>query len=405
MGGIARWKVVLSVVLILILGTGAFYHKNLTRLYISVTLYDEDKIVDNFLSMHESFNASTLPASNTPFYFPEESGQLPETFSVDGQAYGVNEFLAQSGSTGILVIKDGVIRVEEYFQGNDKDRQHISWSMGKSVVSAMFGKAMEEGYIDSIEQTVTDYVPELKGTGYDSVRIKDVLQMSSGVRFNEDYGDFHSDINRFGRTIAFGASLDEFTASLEREREPGTYNHYVSIDTQVLGMILDRALPVSLTEYLNEKFWQPMGMEYPAYWLMDDFGMELALGGLNVTMRDYAKFGWLFLNQGNWQGQQLVPKQWVIDSITPDAPHVMPGQNNPHSSSSAGYGYQWWIPLGADDEFAAQGIYHQFIYVDPDQQLVIVKLSANHRYNDRSYNWKTKHYAMFREISRFYQDK
>ena len=278
MGGIAKWKIVVGAVLVLLLGAGAVYSKNLTRLYISITLYDEDKIVDNFLSLYDSFNASTIPASHNPFRFPEQPGQLPEGFSVDGQTFDLRRFLADSGTTGILVIKDGVIRVEEYFQGNDVDRQHISWSMGKSVVSAMFGKAMEEGYIDSIEQTVTDYVPELKGTGYDSVRIKDVLQMSSGVRFNEDYGDFHSDINRFGRTIAFGTSLDEFTASLEREKTPGTYNHYVSIDTQVLGMILDRALPVSLSEYLNEKFWQPMGMEYPAYWLMDDFGMGTGIG-------------------------------------------------------------------------------------------------------------------------------
>lgn len=401
-GRIAKWKIVVSIFIVVLLGTGALYSKNLSRLYISVTLYDEDKIVDNFLSLYQSFNSTTIEASDTPFHFPEQLGELPDSFVVGEETILVGDFLKESGSTGILVIKDGETRFEEYFQGNDKHRQHISWSMAKSVLSAMFGLAIQEGYVKSIEQTVTEYVPELKGTGYDNVRIKDVLQMSSGVRFNEDYGDFHSDINRFGRTIAFGSSLDEFAASLEREKEPGTFNHYVSIDTQVLGMVLDRALPVSLTEYLQTKFWQPMGMEYPAYWLTDDFGMELALGGLNVTMRDYAKFGWLFLNKGNWQGKQLVPEQWVIDSVTPDAPHVMPGVDNPNSSSSFGYGYQWWIPLGAEDEFAAQGIYHQYIYIDPDQQLVIVKLSANHRYNDRSHNWSAKHYAMFRAISKHY---
>ena len=146
-----------------------------------------------------------------------------------------------------------------------------------------------------------------------------------------------------------------------------------------------------------------MGMEHPAYWLMDDFGMELALGGLNVTVRDYAKFGWLFANKGNWQGKQLVPAQWVLDSVTPDAPHLMPGVDNPFSSNSYGYGYQWWIPLGADDEFVAQGIYNQYIYIDPDQQLVIVKMSANHLYNDSSYNWAGKHLAMFRAISKHYE--
>jgi CubicO group peptidase (beta-lactamase class C family) len=244
----------------------------------------------------------------------------------------------------------------------------------------------------------------LMGSGYEDVSIKDVLQMSSGVRFNEDYGDFNSDINRFSRATAFGTSLDDFSASLDREREPGTYHHYVSIDTQVLGMVLTRATGKSLTHYLSEKIWQPLGMEHQAYWLADDNNMELALGGLNVSLRDYAKLGWLYLNQGTWTDkqhntQQIVPKQWVIDSTTADAPHLVAGENNSASSSSFGYGYQWWLPLGAEDEFSAQGIYNQYIYIDPDQNLVIVKNSANYRFTDKSLNWTAKHYAMFRAIS------
>lgn len=403
MNSLRHWKKILVVCLALVIGTGALFHKNVNRLWIAITLYDEDKIVNNFMSLYQSFNASTIAASDTPFELPEVAGQLPDSFTLDGGGdLDLQDFLRQSGTTGLLVIKNGEIRVEDYYLGNSREQQHISWSMGKSFLSAMFGLAIEEGHIKSIEETVTDYVPELIGTGYDKVRIKDVLQMSSGVRFNEDYGDFHSDINRFGRTIALGSSLDNFSASLERQRTPGTYNHYVSIDTQVLGMVLDRALDVSLSQYLSDKFWQPMGMEYPAYWLTDDYGMELALGGLNVTLRDYAKFGWLFLNKGKWGEQQLVPEQWVKDSVTPDAPHLMPGINNPQSSSVFGYGYQWWIPVGADDEFLAQGIYNQYIYIDPDQQLVIVKLSANHRYNDKSQQWSQKHLAMFRAISQFY---
>jgi CubicO group peptidase (beta-lactamase class C family) len=178
-------------------------------------------------------------------------------------------------------------------------------------------------------------------------------------------------------------------ASLEREREPGTYHHYESIDTQVLGMVLTRATGKSLTDYLSEKFgnlWQPLGMEHKAYWFTDDDDMELALGGLNVTLRDYAKLGWLYLNLGQWknaQGQikQIIDKQWVIDSTSEDALHLLAGENNPASTSSSGYGYQWWLPLNADDEFATQGIYNQYIYIDPDKKLVIVKNSANHRYH------------------------
>lgn len=389
----------LTLVLVLIVASlFVIYANNLVRLYTAITLYDEDTIVKNFVTMHKTFNANKIPASTSPFKFPVATSELPIAFQLDDETLNLKTFLADSGTTGLLVIKDGVIRYEGYFLGNSEDLQHISWSMGKSFVSALFGIAIDEGYIQSIEQQVTDYVPELKDSGYDGVRIKDVLQMSSGVKFNEDYGDFNSDINRFSRAIAFGTSLDDFSASLTREKPPGTYHHYVSIDTQVLGMILTRAIDVSLTDYLQQKIWQPLGMEYPAYWLKDDDEMELALGGLNVTLRDYAKFGWLYLNLGNWQGKQIVPRQWIIDSVTPDAPHLQPGVGNPNSSSNFGYGYQWWIPLGAEDEFAAQGIYHQYIYIDPDKQLVIVKTSANHRYNDKSHNWSAKHYAMFRAI-------
>ena len=222
-------------------------------MWFTITLYDEDKIANNFLSLYTVFNASEIPASDAPFVFPTEPGTLPSSFHLDDEELDLPTFLKDSGSTGILVLKDGKIRVEEYYRGNAVDKQHISWSMAKSVLSAMFGQAIAEGYIKSIEQPVTDYVPELVGSGYDGVRIKDVLQMSSGVRFNEDYGDFHSDINRFGRTIAFGSSLDDFSASLERQRQPGTFNHYVSIDTQVLGMVLDRALDVSLTAIFDRK--------------------------------------------------------------------------------------------------------------------------------------------------------
>jgi CubicO group peptidase (beta-lactamase class C family) len=392
------------VFLVTVIVLGVIYQKSIRRLYTAVTLYDEGKIANNFLSMYQSFNSTTIAASNNPFYLAVDSQKLPDTFDYDGGELSTEAFIEKSQTTGLLVLKNGEIVYEKYWLGHAEDKQHISFSVAKSFISALMGIAIEQGFISSIEQDVTDFVPELVGTGYDKVRIKDVLQMSSGVRFNEDYADFYSDINRFSRATAFGTSLDDFSASLERERQPGTYHQYVSIDTQVLGMILTRATGKSLTDYLSESIWQPLGMEHKAYWLTDDSNMELALGGLNVTLRDYAKFGWLYSNFGRWtnsQGetQQIVPKQWVIDSITPDAPHLLPGKNNPLSFTRFGYGYQWWLPLGAQDEFLARGIYGQYIYIDPDQKLVIVKNSANYRFNDKIFNWTDKQMAMFRGIS------
>jgi len=402
-------KVILGLFIVMVVLV-AVYQKNLLRLYTAVTLYDQDKIVNNFLTMYQSFNSTVIPASTQPFYFPVEAKALPDSFKYDDNLVVTEDFIKDSQTTGLLVLQHGKIIYENYWLGHAQDKQHISFSMAKSFVSALMGIAIEEGFITDIQQAVTDYVPELIGSGYEGVSIKNVLQMSSGVRFNEDYGDFNSDINRFSRATAFGTSLDDFSASLEREKEPGTYHHYVSIDTQVLGMVLTRATGKSLTNYLSEKIWQPLGMEYKAYWLADDYDMELALGGLNVTLRDYAKLGWLYLNLGQWknaqgQTQQIVPKQWVVDSTTADAPHLVAGKNNPASTSSSGYGYQWWLPLNADDEFAAQGIYNQYIYIDPDQKLVIVKNSANYRFTDKSLHWSAKHYAMFRKISEHFADK
>ncbi|MFQ3192539.1 MAG: CubicO group peptidase (beta-lactamase class C family) [Paraglaciecola sp.] len=390
--------------LIVVVALLMVYQKNFVRLYTAVTLYDQDKIANNFLTMYQSFNATVIPASTQPFYFPVKAKPLPDSFEYDNSVIPTQGFIEDSQTTGLLVIKDGNIVYENYWLGQKQDKQHISFSVAKSFVSALMGIAIEEGFVTNIEQAVTDYVPELVGSGYDGVSIKNVLQMSSGVSFNEDYSDFKSDINRFSRATAFGSSLDDFSASLVREKEPGTYHHYVSIDTQVLGMVLTRATGKSLTHYLSEKIWQPLGMEHQAFWLADDYDMELALGGLNVSLRDYAKLGWLYLNQGTWTDnqnniQQIVPKQWVIDSTKADAPHLVAGKNNPASSSPFGYGYQWWLPLDAEDEFAAQGIYDQYIYIDPDQKVVIVKNSANYRYTDKSLNWRAKHYAMFRAIS------
>lgn len=403
-----NWKgIFLGFLLTFLLLIGVF-HNNVLRLYQSITLYDADKISHNFLHMYAMFDSTKIEVGESTYYFPVNYQALPDDFSINGETITVQDFLSQSATHGMMVIKDGQVVYEQYFLDDGPNKQHISFSVAKSFVSALFGIALGEGYIQSIEQSVTDYVPELVGTGYDSVRIKDVLQMSSGVKFNEDYGDFYSDINRFSRAIAFGTPLDDFSASLQQEREPGTFHHYVSIDTQVLGMILVRATGISLSEYLSEKIWQPMGMQDPAYWMKDGNGMELALGGLNITLRDYAKFGWMYLYQGQWlnargQSLQIVPEQWVIDSITPDAAHLIPGKSNPLSDSSDGYGYQWWIPAGADDEYMARGIYGQYIYIDPDQNLVIVKNSANPTYTDKSKNWGDKHVAMFRAISQHFE--
>lgn len=371
----------------------------LQRVWRVIHLFDKDVIVSNFLGMDQIFPAKTVHKPAQPYIFKRgDTIELPVSFKIAGGTRDSAEFLSHTGTNGLLVLKNDQVVFEKYYQGHTESTRHISWSVAKSFLSALFGIALERGLIGNIEETVTDYLPEFRGTGYDNVRIKDVLQMSSGVRFDEDYGAFGSDINRFGRILGLGGSLDKFSASLVNERPPGTYHHYVSIDTQVLAMILMRVTGLDMTQLLEQWLWKRIGMEHDAYWVGDDNGVELALGGLNATLRDYARFGRLYLNNGNWNGEQLVPAQWIQDSITPDAPHLQQGINT-ISETSSGYGYQWWIPLGSEGDYTAHGIYNQLIYINPQHNLVIVKNSANSFYTEEEDQSFDQTIALFRAIA------
>lgn len=389
----------------LIVVTYAFYFGPVAlQLYRVVHLYDEDKIVENFLHMERVFPVRNVEAPEETFRFRRAPVELPETFSLDGVERKTREYLDYSRSTGMLVLKDDVNVFEQYWLGHSGEGHHISWSVAKSFVSALVGIAVAERKIDSIDDPITQYLPEFTGTGYDGVSIKDILQMSSGVGFNEDYADYDSDINRFSRSIAFGTSMAKFAKSLTRSRDPGTFHHYVSIDTQILGMLVCRVTGETLANYLQRKIWQPLEMEHDAHWLLDSTRMEVALGGLNASLRDYGRFGLLFLNQGRFRDKQIVPTQWVQNSTTASESHLLPGKGNPASSSTWGYGYQWWIPEPHQQDFTAAGIYNQYIYVNPKARVVIVKTSANRRYLIERQESKDLHIAMFRAIAKSLED-
>jgi CubicO group peptidase (beta-lactamase class C family) len=217
-----------------------------------------------------------------------------------------------------------------------------------------------------------------------------VLAMSSGVRFNEDYFDFHSDINRMGRVLALGQSMDGFAAELsEREREAGQAWQYVSIDTHVIGMVIRGATGRGIGELMAEKLLRPIGMESSPYYLTDGDGVAFVLGGLNMSTRDYARFGQLFLQDGQWQGTQVVPAEWVAESTRPQA--------NTREGATQ-YGFQWWIPADASEgEFLARGIYGQFVYVNRPAGVVIAMNSADRGFARPGVFVSTV--AMFREIA------
>jgi len=401
--GAKRIRIIATAVLalILILSVAAVLERQkIERFMLVQSMFSGADQVEHFRTMAHAFPVHVIPASSHPTVF--ESGNplpLPESFVFNGHTRNTTEFLKETDTTGLLILRDSRVVYENYWRGNNANTHWISFSLCKSFVSALVGIAVAEGKIASINDPVTRYVPELRGSAYDGVRIKDILQMSSGASWNEDYSDWNSDINRFGRAFAFGGSFDDFVKTLKGEHQPGTFNRYNSMDTQVLGLLLRHVTGRPIADYLSEKIWTPLGMESGAEWTTDDAGSEFAAGGLNATLRDYAKLGELYRNQGNWQGKQIVDANWVKASITPDAPHVQPGARK-NADSPYGYGLQWWVPDNRGD-FTAIGIYNQFIYVSADRHLVIAKTSANHAYgtsNGESSDHEDEHMALFRAI-------
>ena len=361
-------------------GLGIAYHKRIERVMVVTSLFSGAEQYDNFHRIDELTNTTQMSPSNKAYVFPNGvPARLPALFTYQGVTVPTEEFLSDTDTSALLILRDGQLVYENYWLTGGRDVKWVSWSMAKSYVSALIGIAIEEGFIESVEKTVTDYVPLLKGTGYDGVRIKDVLQMSSGTRWTEDYSDMDSDIMRWAVLFSLGGSTDAFLTTLTRETDPGSFNRYSSADTQVLGLLLVKATGRTLTDYMQEKLWHPLGAEYGADWIHDSEGREIAAWGLNVTARDYAKLGELYRLHGRWGDKQILNADWVKASVTPDAPHLMPG-NNPKSNRVLGYGYQWWIPAGDEGDYCAIGVYNQFIYVHPDSGVVIVKLSANSEY-------------------------
>jgi CubicO group peptidase (beta-lactamase class C family) len=199
--------------------------------------------------------------------------------------------------------------------------------------------------------------------------------------------------------LALGGSRSEVAATLQREFEPGTYHRYSSIDTHVLSLVLRRATRSTLSDYLRAKLWAPLGAESDAFWIVEGDGREWAGAGLNASLRDVAKLGLLYAQDGRWNGEQLLPKSWVHESLTPDGSHLQPG-HRAQSASPFGYGYQWWLP-DSSGPYCAMGVYNQFVYVDAEHEVVIAKLSANRSYAsgaDLETFREPEHFAFFRAV-------
>jgi CubicO group peptidase (beta-lactamase class C family) len=243
------------------------------------------------------------------------------------------------------------------------------------------------------------YLPELKGSAYEAATVKQVLQMASGTSFSEEYENKDSGIATFAAIVARSqGGLYDFARSFKGAYPPGQRFYYATTNTEVLGALVARVTGRTLSAYLAEKLWQPLGAEAPARWILDQpgsAGREVAGGGLQVRLRDYGRFGLLYANLGRWHGAQLLPAGWVEAATRPADPYVDYGKLEP--GYALGYGYQWWCLPGANHRFTAQGIHGQFILVDPVEKLVVVKLSSwLHAWEDRK---EAETYAFFEAVA------
>ena len=377
----------------------------LNRFHKVNSLFAEKNIVDNFSDMKSMFFWQPI----SPVFEPVANCQpdiqlspLPSDFEYDGRDYPLATHLRNFKTTSLLVMHGNSIVHESYHLGTKASDMRISWSIAKSFLSAMIGIGVAEGKIISIEDEVTHYVSALKNSAYNGIKIRDVLNMSSGVKFNEDYLNYFSDIKRMGRVLALGKSMDGFTASFKkRDRKAGVARQYISIDTHVLAMVLRAATGKTLREYFSEKIWSKIGSGNDLYYLTDGYGVDFALGGLNMSSRDFLRFGQLYLNDGRWCGKQVVPKSWIKQSTCASAPPAA------IDSDPMQYGYQWWIPPQADKEYYAVGVYGQYIYINPKAKIVIVKTAAHREFRQPGINGYSKpleNIAMFRSISEHYSD-
>ncbi len=379
-----RWITRILVALVLIAAAAALWKREeITRLIAVNTLFDGGKIVSNFSNMNNAFLWAELDRGDGPVT------PLPPGRQV-AMPRAVQDWVEARDVTSLLVLKDGKVVVEQYYKGTLPGDRRIGWSVAKSFLSALFGIAVSEGKITDLDAPVTDYVESLKGTAYDAATIRNVLHMASGITFDEDYLDYDSDINRMGRVLALGGTMDGFASGLtQTTRPPGELWEYTSIDTHVLGMVLRAATGRSLIREMQEKLIAPMGLEASPYYLTDGEGVAFALGGLNLTTRDFARMGLMFLQNGRLEDRQIVPAAWVAESTAPSAP-TAPGQ--------IGYGYQWWIPVGAaPGQFMARGIYGQYVYIDRPAGVVIATTAADRKFRDAGVS--TQNVEMFRLIA------
>jgi CubicO group peptidase (beta-lactamase class C family) len=275
--------------------------------------------------------------------------------------------LEKMKTVAYLIIKNDSIMHEQYWDGFNEDSYSNSFSMSKTIVSILIGAAIDEGKIKSVDQPIGDFLPEYKEGKGAAIKIKHLLTMSSGINFDENY------INPFSYPAVayYGNDINEILQHYKAVAEPGKIFKYLGGNTQLLCSILEKATGKTLSDYASEKLWIPIGAKNIAYWSLDhQNGTEKASCCFNSNARDFARIGKLYLDSGKWNGKQLIPLDYVLNSIQPADLIDESGKKNEK------YGYQWWLIPGykGHDIFYARGILGQYIFCIPDKKMLVIRL-------------------------------
>lgn len=310
------------------------------------------------------YPSRTVRASDSPVYFETAETDIFDDFPIDNRP--LEEYLASTRTTAFIVLHDNELLYEAYFNGSSHEAAQASLSAAKSFVSTLVGIAIDEGFIASLDDPITDYIPELleRDPRFAEISIRHLIMMTSGLRFERD------ESNPFSDDFITSASPDLRAAALESEivESPGERFHYNDYNPLLIGIILERATGMSVSEYLETRLWRPMGAEADGSWDLDSegSGFEKMSVGINGRAIDFAKFGWLFLHGGKNGDRQVVPAAWVEEATRVDDGEVIVEQD------SQKYQHYWWIDH-EKGSYNAEGNFCQFIYVYPPADLVLVR--------------------------------
>jgi hypothetical protein len=333
-------------------------------------MLDADVNTLTFHNMDEIFWTRTVPRAGPVWEPPSRSTPLDFNYEFDGETRAAGDVLERTYTNALLILKDGVIRAAIYRNNTGPGTRFVSFSMAKSITSMLIGLALAEGRIRSLDDAIDVYIPELAGSAYAGVTIRQILQMRSGVDYEERYDFDNPGIAAANHSNSLVLNLTRFAdmaCVVKRKTKPGSLFEYKTLDTAVLGWLIERATGMTAAAYLAGRVWEPLGAEADGYFIMDGppgVGREFTGACFNATLRDYARLGQMVLNGGVANGWRILPEGWVALSTAPSHPE----------SEGGGYGLQWWT-VAQSDAFYAAGLQGQYIYIDPGSRTVVVKFS------------------------------